>query len=472
VWIGKKLEGRALSIRQVVRDYPITLSVSVNGILGNFAVAFTQPAFAVFALLFTGAVLVRGRHTVTRMILAAGVRVRHHARFHRFFSRSQWSMDDLWKGLVRLVAAAFLSKDRPVLIGGDDTAQKKTGAKIYGAGMVHDNRPAARKGWDLSWGLTWVVLTVLVRVPLWPDRVFAIPVGARLYRKEKFCRKGSGPVFRTKPQLLLEMLRQLAEWLPDYRFLLHVDGGYASGELMQSLPKNVEVVGRLRWDAALYERPPKRPRRRRRGRSPERGRRLAQPKLHVAHRPGDWTVLTVSSGKRYEVQSWTGLWWTVFRERPVLVVASRRAPRRPGDHPGEVQYFYTTDLTMTPKQVLEAYADRWAIECLFHEVKERMGFEEPQCRTEKAVERTAPFLLWTAGIVQYGYLVQNKTALPVWHPRWWNKRKSPTAPPSFSDMLAALRRDILRGAFACRSDSENELHGKINTLIESAAFAA
>jgi len=35
-----------------------------------------------------------------------------------------------------------------------------------------------------------------------------------------------------------------------------------------------------------------------------------------------------------------------------------------------------------------------------------------------------------------------------------------------------LRRDILRGAFECRSDSESELHGKLNTLIESAAFAA
>jgi len=144
-----------LEARQVVRDCPITLSVSVNGVPANFAAAFTQPTFAVFALLFTGAMLVRGRHTVTRMILAAGVRVRHHARCHRFFSRSRWSMDDLWKGLARPVAAAFLPKDRPVLIGGDDTAQsgaqcapEKTGAKIYGAGMVHDNRPAPRKGQD------------------------------------------------------------------------------------------------------------------------------------------------------------------------------------------------------------------------------------------------------------------------------------------------------------------------------------
>lgn len=456
-----------MKIRQVVRDYPITLSVSVNGILLNFAAAFTQPTFAVFALLFTGAVLVRGRHTVTRMILAAGVRVRHHARYHRFFSRSRWTMDELWKGVVRLVAAAFLSKDRPVRIGGGDTAQKKTGA-----GMVHDNRPAARKGWDLAWGLTWVVVTVLVRVPLWPNRVFAIPVGARLYRKKKFCRKGSGHVFRTKPQLLLEMLLQLAEWLAEYRFLLHVDGGYASGELMQSLPKNVEVVGRMRFDAALYDRPPKRRGRRRRGKAPERGNRLARPKLHVAHRPADWRGVQLVNGKRYEVQSWVGLWWTVFRERPVLVVASRRAPRWKGDHAGEVQFFYTTDLTMTPQQVLEAYADRWAIECLFHEVKERMGFEEPQCRTEKAVERTAPFLLWTAGVVQHWFLVQNNPALLGWHPRWWPRHRTTAGAPSFSDMLAALRRDILHGAFGCRSTSEDDLHGKLNTLIESAAFAA
>ena len=110
------------------------------------------------------------------------------------------------------MAAAFLSKDRPVLLGGDDTAQRKTGAKIYGAGMVHDNRPAARKGWDLSWGLTWVVLTVLVRVPLWPDRVFAIPIGARLYRKKKFCRNGSGHKFKTKPPRFYRGWRWFGPW--------------------------------------------------------------------------------------------------------------------------------------------------------------------------------------------------------------------------------------------------------------------
>ena len=107
-----------MKIKQIVRDYPITLTVSVHGVLANFAVAFTQPTFAVFALLFTGAVLVKGRHTVTRMLLAAGVHAAHHARFHRFFSRARWDMDDLWAGLVRLLAQGTLPAD--VLAGYND----------------------------------------------------------------------------------------------------------------------------------------------------------------------------------------------------------------------------------------------------------------------------------------------------------------------------------------------------------------
>ena len=42
--------------------------------------------------------------------------------------------------------------------------------------MVYDNRPAARKGDVLRWGLTWVVMAVLIRVPLWKGHVFAIPI--------------------------------------------------------------------------------------------------------------------------------------------------------------------------------------------------------------------------------------------------------------------------------------------------------
>jgi hypothetical protein len=458
-----------LKKHSIIRDYPITLSVSVNGLLANVVVVFRSEVAAVFLALFTGAVLVRGRHTVTRMMRAAGVRITHHAKFHRFFAQARWEMSGLWERLMRLAVGAFVHEQAVIELAGDDTAQRKTGGKIYGVGMVHDNRPHARKGCDLEWGLTWVTLTMMVRLRRWPEHVFALPVNVRLYRKEKVCRQ-SGRRFRTKPELLLDMAREVAGWLPGRRFLLHVDGGYGSEKLMKPLPPNMEVVGRLRYDAALYGRPPKR--RHGRGRPRRRGERLPSPAHYVAYRPKQWQREILPDGQEYETQTWMALWWTVFGERPIRVVASRRPARGTHDHPSEPQFFYGTDIRMKAGQVVAAYNGRWNIECFFHEVKERMGFEEPQCRTERAVERTAPFLMWVAGMTVHWYLSQEKP--PEWRtmPRWWSKKRRTDAPPAFSDMLRALRYDLMAATFLPRSASRVDLAQNIDALIEAAAYAA
>jgi hypothetical protein len=439
------------------------LGVGVNGLLQLFAAAFHSPTFATFALLFTGAVLVRGRHTVTRMIFAAGVRAAHHARFHRFFSQAHWRMDDLWERLVVLIGQRFFAPDAVMDVAIDDTAQAKTGARIYGVGMVYDNRPKARKGDDLRWGLTWVVMSVMVRVPLWQDHVFAVPVMARLYRRKTSCRR-QGRRFQTKPALALEMAQTLASWLPGRRFRLHIDGNYNDGKLLGALPAAVAVVGRLRYDAAMYGPRPKRGRQT--GRPRLHGHRLARPQARVERRPEAWRRATLPNGKVYEVQSWVGLWWKVFRQRPIRAVASRR----PGG--GLVQFFYATEISLQPEQVLAHYADRWSIECLFHEVKERMGFEDPQSWTQTAVERTTPFLLWTAGVVEYWFLTQGSPALIGWRPRWWAKHRQRGAPPSFSEMLAAMRRHLLSETVFHTSTSAAQMDQSLQALIESAAFAA
>jgi len=220
----------------------------VNSILAIFSTALNSPTVAVFMVLFTGAVLVRGRHTVTRMIVAAGVRAAHHARYHRSFSQADWQMRELWKRLTLAVVNALVRAGAAVWVAIDETAERKTGSKIYGVGMVFDNRPKPRKGDDTVWGLTWVAMSVIVQVPLWPGRGFAIPISMRLYRNERLCRREHRR-FQTKPELALEMIRELALWLPGRTILLHVDGGYAAGKLMKKLPGATEVAGRLRGHA-------------------------------------------------------------------------------------------------------------------------------------------------------------------------------------------------------------------------------
>lgn len=449
-------------IREIARDYPITLTVSVNGILASFAMAFTQPTFAVFALLFTGAVLVKGRHTVTRMLVAAGMHAAHHARFHRFFSQAEWTVEDLWEQLGRLVVERLFDPQARLRVVIDETAQRKTGAKIFGVGMVYDNRPAARKGDVLRWGLTWVAMAVLLKVPLWKGHVFAIPILARLYRRRKVCR---GRSFKTKGQLALEMVERLTAWFPGRRVLLLVDGNYNDKALMRKLPAGVDVVGRLRHDAAQFRRPPKR--KKRTGRPRLRGRKMARPVHYVTRRPRQWRKSTLPTGHTFEAQTWQALWWVVFRQRPIRAVASRR----PGSRRGP-QFFYTTDLTLSADEVLAHYVDRWRIECLFHEVKETMGFEDPQCRTERAVERTPAFLLWVSGVVKYWFLTERKDAAPGFRPRWWRRPNGLPRVPSFSEMLAAMRRDILAGTLCGRSRSGPDHDKTLNTLINAIAHAA
>ena len=66
----------------------LSLPSAAEPLLMSFSVAFTQPTFARFLVLCVGAILARGRRTVTRMLWAARTLVRGHpSSYHRLFSR-------------------------------------------------------------------------------------------------------------------------------------------------------------------------------------------------------------------------------------------------------------------------------------------------------------------------------------------------------------------------------------------------
>ena len=70
----------------------------------------------------------------------------------------------------------------------------------------------------------------------------------------------------------------------------------------------------------------------------------------------------------------------------------------------------------------------------------RLGFGDPQNRTEKAVERTAPVALFVYGLTVAWYLlVGTQRQARRWLPRLGTRRPSPLC-----DMLAALRRETWR----------------------------
>ncbi len=107
----------------------------------------------------------------------------------------------------------------------------------------------------------------------------------------------------------------------------------------------------------------------------------------------------------------------------------------------------TTDLTSTPAQIVERYADRWAIEVCFEEAKHQAAVGDARNRTQRAVKRTVPFqfLAMTLTIIWYQLYGNPQTDL---HERrrtapWY--RQNTTI--SYTDMLAALRRELIRHEF-------------------------
>ena len=133
----------------------VTLLQGLSGTL-------TAPSFRRLTTVLTGWVFAR-RHTITRMILAAGeVAGKHFSSYHRLFSAARWSLDALGLAVFDLMPPFLGSM---VMLGLDDTLARKRGTKMFGTGMHHDPLLSSRSKVVTNWGHSWVVLGVIVELP-------------------------------------------------------------------------------------------------------------------------------------------------------------------------------------------------------------------------------------------------------------------------------------------------------------------
>ncbi len=440
-------------------------------VLSAFRGCFGTPSYANFQLLVAGWVHCLGRRTVTAVVLAAGgVGWKHISVFHRFFSRAQWSLDAVGKVLFGL-ALAWLPSGQPLYLLGDDTLARKAGKCISLASIHHDPLLSTARKPFFSFGHVWVVLAIWVPLPMGVRRGFALPVLFRLYVGAKrggetgaHGQRGTGArqaaaveahsqrTPKTKLELLREMTVLAAGWAENRTCYLVVDSAYAARMTLENRPGNVEVISRLRMDAALWTPPPTREPGQR-GRPRKRGDRLPNPKAMAATRQ-HWHQLPVQLYGRCvttEVFRCTALWYVALSLDPV--VSGRDQPLRiilVRDPSGlrRDEAFFCTDNTVSAAFILEAYARRWTLEVTFHDSKQFLGFEDPQNQTRTAVGRTAPMagIVYALVLLWYAEQLQKQPAPQAnpWPNRPWYRRK---ATPSFLDMLTALRLEGWRTFF-------------------------
>jgi hypothetical protein len=437
----------------------------VQAVFAPLETALTRPTHRRLVLLALAAILTVGGRTIAKLLRTLGALAPGHpSSYHRALSHRRWPTRRLARRYIAAVLARFAPRG-PVELAGDDTVTEHPGDKVYGQGCHRDPVRSTHSFTAYRWGHKWVVLAVLVRFPFCRRR-WALPLMVALYRPEA---KGIDGVtkraHKTPVDLLGQMLRILIRWFPDRRFVCCADGNYAAHELAElagAHPGRLTLVSKFYPEANLFEPPPpvlgKRPAHRPR----KKGEELPAPAQVVRETPKR-PVLTVAwyGGERRRVEVVTGVGSWYRSGRPLVPVRWVFVRDRSGTHRDE--YFFTTDVTMSPRAVIETYTGRWNIETTFQEARSYLGLETTRGRVRNTVLRAEPSLL-----VLYTLVVWLYAELPLRYRRVHAVVWSGKVDVTFSDAITAVRRYLwVEGVFSISGHREafEKLGGPLRQIL-------
>ena len=418
---------------------------SFTALLSEFRCVFTQPSWQIFLCLMTGWVLSHRRRFVTELIWSSGCTRRgHHSRYHNFFGKSVWKLDNLSWVLAKLLVAVFAPVGI-IELGVDDTLCRKRGLMVYGTGMHHDPLISSRAKPLTSWGHDWVVVTLIVRNPFWAStKVWSLPIAFRLYRNRQGLTKGKkkarpskkrtqDPNHRTRPQLATELIGLVAGWFGERMLLVSGDSAYGGQSVLGPLPANVDLISHVHPKGALYE-PAPAPTPNQKGRHRKKGRRLPGMAAWADDPSQPWQTLLFDQFGLHatlRVKTRKALYYKAGKDRLLTIVLVRDVLGKRPD-----QMFYCTRLDWEARRILSAYAARWSIEVTFENSKQLLGLQDPANRTEKAVRRTAPMALVLYSLIVLWFHQEGHRHLRFPERPWYRRKQE----PSFADLLTTLRR--------------------------------
>jgi hypothetical protein len=116
-----------------------TLPPEMVQALAPFAPLFSKRVFQHAQLLLIGAILAPGRRTLSSALRAVGLD--QHERFHRYhrlLSRASWSSLEVGRVLLGLLVEAFVPEGDPLVVGIDETLQRRWGKRIAAKGLYRD----------------------------------------------------------------------------------------------------------------------------------------------------------------------------------------------------------------------------------------------------------------------------------------------------------------------------------------------
>jgi len=435
-----------------------------------FAPLFSKPVFARVKVLLSGAILAVNRRTVcaTLRVLGKGSD-KDFQNYHRVLNRARWSAIAASRMLLALLIRTFVAEGT-VIIGLDETIERRWGRKITARGIYRDAVRSSRSHTVKCSGLRWLSVMLLAEVSF-AKRVWALPFLTILCPSERFDKK------RGRQHLSLAMratriLLLVKRWLPERQVVAVGDSSFAVLDLLHQVRNKMTMITRLRLDAALYQPAPERTKKRM-GRPRKKGTRLPTLKAIAESPQTIWRRLIISDwygeGEReIEILSATCVWFHIGKEAvPIRYVLIK-------DPLGtfKTQALLSTDLAAEPEQILKWFMRRWQIEVTFEEARRHLGVETQRQWSDKAIARTTPALFGLFSLITLcAEELSRKNQLGLRQAAWYKKEVA-----TFSDAIAAVRRSIWSEQSFQISDFEAEVmkipRSLFERLTETLCYAA
>jgi hypothetical protein len=337
-----------------------TLPDEMIRVLAPFAPLFSKRVFQHVQLLLVGMILSPGKRTVASALRAVGLEEeRQFCRYHRVLSRAVWSSREASRLLLGLLIEAFVPEGGPLVVGIDETLERRRGKKISAKGIYRDPVRSSHSHFVKTSALRWVCVALLAEVP-WASRVWSLPFLSALAYSERYA-KEQGKRHKTLTEWAGQLLLLVRRWYPEREIVAVADGTYASLKLLDTcrrLSNPITFITRLRLDAALYEpAPPRYPGQL--GRPPLKGARLPNLSM-VAEDPATvWRAITVASWysseeRTVEIVSDTAVWHSTGLPAVPLRWVLIRDPKEEF----VTQALLCTDLDAQPERIISWFVRR------------------------------------------------------------------------------------------------------------------
>src|SRR5918999_981210 len=180
-------------------------------VLAPFAPLFSHRVWLHAQLLLVGAMLAPGARTVTAALRVMGLAAeRRFTNYHRVLNRATWSARQGSRILFGLLIMLLVPSGATIVLGADDTVERRSGRKITAKGCYRDAVRSSQKHVIRCFGLTWVSMMLLVPVP-WSQRVWALPFLTALCWPAQ---KGGRRRHKTSIDWVRQMMQQVRRWRP------------------------------------------------------------------------------------------------------------------------------------------------------------------------------------------------------------------------------------------------------------------